>query len=159
MRRKILLIILILWTITIFYNSLQTASDSIKESSVIVDVVKTITISIYDGEVPLNISSYLEEDFQTDLRQFAHFFEFFIFYILGYMNLKYYPMCGLKLLLNGLYLSLMIATIDETIQLFVSGRTFQVSDLITDMLGSLLAFIIIYIISKFIKKDYGACMT
>jgi len=157
MKRKIPLILLILWIAFIFYNSIKSAPDSIMESSIIVDGVKNIISFIYNHNVPLSITTYLNETFETNLRDFAHFFEFFVLYILIYLNIKHLNMCGLKLLLNGLYLSLFVSVIDETIQLSSIGRSFQVTDIITDMLGSLLAFVVIYIISKYIKKDYGVC--
>lgn len=157
MKRKILLILLILWTVFIFYNSIKTAADSIKESSLIVDTVRNVVEYTYDNQVPEGIKYYIDNNFQTNLRDFAHGFEFFALYILVYLNIRYFNMCGIKLLLNGLYLCLFVATIDESIQIFISGRGFQVSDFITDLFGSLIAFLLIYIISKYIKKDYGVC--
>ncbi len=157
MKRKILLIILILWTAFVFYNSIKTAADSIKDSSLIVDTVKKVIEYTYDDQVPEAIEYYIDNNFQTTLRNFAHGFEFFVLYILVYLNIRYLNMCGLKLLLNGLYVCLFVAIIDENIQIFVKGRGFQVSDLITDLFGSLIALGIVYIISKYIKKDYGVC--
>lgn len=157
MKRKILLVLLIIWIGFIFFNSIKSAPDSIKESSVLVDTVKNVITFVYKGDVPDKTAYYIENSLSPLIRSLAHIFEFFVLYILFYFNLKYYAMCGLKLLLNGLYAVLIVATIDESIQIFSSGRAFQVSDLILDLLGGLIAFIILYIYSKYIRKDYGVC--
>ena len=113
MKRKILLILLILWTAFIFYNSIKTAADSIKDSSLIVDTVRNVIEYTYDDQVPEAIEYYIDNNFQTNLGNFAHGFEFFVLYILVYLNIRYFNICGLKLLSNGLYVCLFVATIDE----------------------------------------------
>lgn len=83
--------------------------------------------------------------------------EFFILYILIYLNFKNLKMCGLRLLLNCLYLSLFISVADESIHSLVSKIEFQVDIVIIEITGSLIAFAVIYLLTRFSKKKDESC--
>lgn len=83
--------------------------------------------------------------------------EFFLLYVLIYLNFKNLKMCGLKLLLNCLYLSLFISVVDETVNQMVSGNMFEVNTVIYEISGSLIAFAIVYFITRYNNKKNSSC--
>lgn len=85
MKRRVFLILLILWTAFIFFNSLKRASESIEQSSAIANIVSDIVVEIYNDNPPANIGEYIELNLNSDLRNLAHVFEFFVLYILAYL--------------------------------------------------------------------------
>jgi len=152
MKRKVFIILLILWTAFIFFNSLKSAPESIEQSSVIKETVSNIIIKLYDETPPSSVEKYIELDLMDDVRSFAHIFEFFILYILAFLFFSKRGFCSYKLLLKALYYSLIVAIIDESIQIFVPGRGMQVVDLMKDIIGCFIAIIIIFSINSIRKK-------
>ena len=152
MKRKVFLILLILWTAFIFFNSLKNAPDSIEQSSVIKNIVSSVIIKIYDEEPPASVEKYIEMNLMDDVRNLAHIFEFFVLYILAYLFFSSRGFCSYQLLLNALYYSLIVAIIDESIQIFVPGRALEVADLMKDIIGCFIAMIIIFAIKSIRKK-------
>ena len=53
--------------------------------------------------------------FITSINKYIDIIEYFILFILIYLNIKNMNICGFKLLLNCLYISLFIAAVDETV--------------------------------------------
>jgi VanZ family protein len=85
-----------------------------------------------------------DEHLSLLIRKFAHFTEFFF---LG-ISLSIYFIKEKIEIYHIFSLGFIIALIDESIQLFVSGRSGNLVDLGIDMLGILFAFIIIFIYTK-----------
>ena len=48
---------------------------------------------------------------------------------------------------------MLVASVDETIQLFVSGRSGQVSDVVLDLVGALCGIALLLIIIKVFGKE------
>ena len=71
------------------------------------------------------------------IRKVAHFSEFFILACLFYSFLKEFKLSHLTL--TSFILTALYACFDETHQLFVSGRSFQLWDMLIDSLGGLVA--------------------
>ena len=110
----------VLWLVLIFSQSAMPGAASQAESDGL--------LSILDGVLPF-LTEYL-------LRKLAHIGEFAI---LGILLGKSLGRADAKLLLVGL----LCALADETIQLFVSGRSSQVSDVWVDFLGILAAAVLL----------------
>lgn len=126
-------ILLILWVGFIFGNSLVPAAESAKQSEFMWSLLKRIPESITSGQ--LGISEYV-------IRKAAHVTEYTIMGILLYQTLAQYGLLfrerwGLHVLLG-----LLIPLLDETIQLFVSGRSGQISDVWLDCSGVVLGTVI-----------------
>lgn len=119
----------VLWTGFIFSNSLKTADISGEVSGGVLNSINSILSSLPG-------SPSLTEHF---LRKAAHFTEFWVLGIL------------LTLLAAGLLwkfkyalpfiLSFAVACTDETIQLFVEGRSGQFSDVLIDLAGAAAGFV------------------
>ncbi len=97
--------------------------------------------------------------FIISINKYIDIMEYFILYILIYLNIKNMNICGFKLLLNCLYISLFIAVVDETILSLVLINTYQVDNIIVNIVGAFVGFVVIYLYTKFIKRDNGVCKT
>lgn len=95
-----------------------------------------------------NFNNVDEDIMSTVIRKLAHFTEFFI--LGGYLWFLF------KNKISYLF-AVIVAIIDEIIQIFTPGRTAKVLDVLIDSLGSLLGFIcvmiIFYKISKYKEKN------
>lgn len=113
-----------LYIFLIFSNSMQTAGESSQRS---MEIVKLINDSFFGGaEI---ISEHL-------VRKAAHFTEFAGLGVLGLLCFKKCLMGrGVRPAVASLFTGLLTALLDETIQLFVEGRSGQVTDVWIDFAG------------------------
>lgn len=132
-------LLLVVWVIVIFIQSLIPAEISSEESgAVLLWVVGTVE----------NLGMSGEELTEHLIRKFAHFLEYTIYGVLLIQNFRndWYGSGGnwkagrLRKSKGEQYLPVffavfMVPFIDETIQLFVSGRSGQISDVWLDMTG------------------------
>lgn len=132
MKKKTSLFLLILWMIFIFVMSSFNANESSNQSGMIVSFISNL----------FNISD--TKTLSLIIRKGAHFTEFLILGILSInyiikfkKNIKYsYLMC------------IMYAISDEIHQIFVPGRSFQITDIFIDSVGAIIG---ITLIIKFVK--------
>ena len=89
------------------------------------------------------------ELFHLILRKCAHFTEFMILGVLSSVALKYMHV-GYRSII-GLGYCVLIASLDETLQLFVSGRAGSVQDVLIDGSGALVGVLVVFICFKVIK--------
>jgi VanZ family protein len=154
--KSILIILIILCISIIFFNSSREGELSKQDSTRIVEVVEEITTSLYNNEPPKKISYFLKYRFSGILRDAAHIIEFLILGILvGSYFLKYFS-SSLKMIFLPLLFCLVIALIDETIQIFSPGRAFEFYDLLLDTIGFLPGIFLISSIhrSRKVKNRY-----
>lgn len=120
MKNKVWLTLFVLWALFIFSNSMLPAIESSNISG-------GLSYKIYEL---LNINIDFEL-FHTFIRKCAHFIEYAILGVFaGFAFKKEY---FIKIVL----LCILVASCDETIQLFVEGRSGQISDVLLDSIGSL----------------------
>lgn len=131
-KKRVSLIILIIWMIIIFIMSSFDANASSNQSGIIVNFISNL-FHINDIE----LLSFI-------IRKMAHFVEYFILGILLINCLIDYN----KKLYLGYVIGILYAISDECHQLFVSGRSGQVRDIIIDVVGLILGIILI----RFVKK-------
>lgn len=133
------LIFILLWMGVIFYLSSQDGTVSQNTSDGIVYMVYD---SIFYKLFPLTYENY--ELLSFVIRKFAHFTEYFI---LAFLWMWYFvDFKKEKMHLYSFFLSVLYAIFDETHQLFVSGRSFQITDASIDILGAIVAIFIFSII-------------
>lgn len=133
-RKKLSLILLILWMIVIFTMSSFNANDSGNQSGIIVNFISNI----------FNISNV--RLLSLIVRKLAHFTEYFI---LGVLSINYF--IKYKKNINYSFLMCVIYAIsDEIHQIFVSGRSCQLMDIFIDSVGAIIG--IIFTI-KFVIKN------
>lgn len=135
MRKRIWTIIYIAFIIFIFSNSMQVATESAKRS--------------------LGVLHYLQEllgnGWLTDhiVRKSAHFSEFALLGVLGVQCMRYYT---IRYRIPVLFAGLLVALTDETIQLFVEGRSGQVSDVWLDFAGCCFGAVVMMVIVALRQK-------
>ncbi len=134
MKKKISILLVVIWMIIIFTMSSFNGEDSSSQSGFIIFILN----NLFKIDNPLLLSLII--------RKSAHFFEYLILGILVYNLIKNYKIN------NHLILSIIIcflyASSDEFHQLFVPGRSCQILDILIDTIGS---FTGIIILKRFIK--------
>ncbi|MBR4059755.1 MAG: VanZ family protein [Lachnospiraceae bacterium] len=142
---KIYITLTIVWTIIIFSFSLQPADTSSQVSSGfgrwLIEVFAPNFIDEFESmsEEQLAYIHFL-------LRKCAHFTEYFI---LGALVLLSQRHAGIRRkIFTGLVICMLVASVDETIQLFVSGRSGQISDVLLDTAGAAVGSLVVRRISR-----------
>ena len=132
--RKYLFIILTLaWTITIFSFSMQTGENSDEMSiGFLHKVVKVIAPNLLDELEALPQEQLLTLNFMV--RKAAHFTEYFL---LGCLSMLTFIQLNIpRKKLWGMLYCIIIAGMDELLQLFVSGRAGRFTDVFIDSVGA-----------------------
>lgn len=131
----------------IWSNSMQSVETSQDQSRTILNVIKPLLETIVGRD---NVTDHL-------VRKLAHFIEFSALGIGSAMFLVLCKRVRLQPIMNCLFAGLVVAIIDETVQI-VSGRGSQVQDVLLDFAGvifGLIATILIYLIIAHRKRDYN----
>ena len=142
---KIYITLTIVWTIIIFSFSLQPADTSSQVSSGfgrwLIEVFAPNFIDEFES-MPEEQLAYIH----FLLRKCAHFTEYFI---LGALVLLSQRHAGIRRkIFTGLVICMLVASVDETIQLFVSGRSGQISDVLLDTAGAAVGSLVVRRISR-----------
>ena len=136
-REKIFICLTILWLCVMWGHSLTPAVESDKESLGVVAILNSF--------LPFEITNHM-------VRKTAHFSEYFI---LGVLSTQIILNKVRENIMNSRFSLLFVffvAFIDETIQLFVEGRSGQISDVWLDFSGGLVAIILTCVIIKLRHK-------
>ena len=139
MKKKYKLVLVILWMILIFIMSSFNATESNSQSSIIVNFALTV----------FNIKNI--SLLTLVIRKLAHFSEYLV---LGLLIYNYFKDCDKKIY-SSILICFAYAISDEIHQLFVSGRSFQIGDIIIDTIGAIIGILMFYLIknkSKILKK-------
>ncbi|MBQ8891944.1 MAG: VanZ family protein [Bacilli bacterium] len=136
LKKIISTILLISWCLLIFYFSSQIGEKSNLSSSHVIDFInKLLNVNLYNFEYSVLI-----------VRKLAHMFLYFVLNLLSINFFKSYK-------LNNYYkyaflFCLIYAISDEVHQLFVIERAFRLTDIIIDMLGACIGYILLKLINK-----------
>lgn len=152
MKKYLLPILITLCLVFIFYNSLKSAEQSIKESSRVVEIIEKVVDAVYKGNPPEKVVSFLETASRNVLRNYAHSLEFFTLGILAMLYSTIFKTSISKRFITTILFCVLIAVIDEAIQIFSPGRAFEYSDLIRDGIGSIIGSLLILLLWKIQKK-------
>ena len=139
-KRLIFLILTFIWTAVIFSFSLQPG-----------EVSGDLSGSVLEKLLGFFMPGVLENPEQLDLfhlilRKCAHFTEFMILGVICSIALNYMKV-GYKGVV-GLGYCVFIASLDETLQLFVSGRAGRVQDVMIDSAGAFVGVLVVLIYFK-----------
>ena len=145
--KKILLWILVLaWMGLIFYFSSQNSIESTNQSRSIVN--KTVIVENKNESELVSIDA--------KIRKIAHVCEFLVLGVLVCFLIKEYTLDIRKILFICFIIGIIYACSDELHQLYVPGRSGEISDVIIDTSGLLLGEILFYLsglkIWKKVKK-------
>ena len=142
-------ILTIFWICIIFSFSLQPAEQSLQLS----DGVGMLILKYILSELFEVSASWTEVEwsiFGTVIRKCAHFTEYFVLGILMMMTVKHTNIT--RKCLIGFVMCVLVASMDETIQLFVPGRAGMVTDVMLDSVGSLTGLMSCVLCMKIILK-------
>ena len=144
MKKVVYLLLLFFWMILIYTLSNQTGDISGGNSEGIVK--NTIEIIYFIFNFPKENIDEVVQILHNSIRELAHTFEYFILGFLVFKNLKNFD------IKNKYTITLLFcfgyAVFDEIHQLFINGRTFQIYDIIMDIMGFCLMLLFIKIHEK-----------
>lgn len=143
MKRKIIIITAVLWTLFIFGQSLLPGEVSSDQSGFVVDVLYPLITKI-GIQIKVDTFSFI-------IRKLAHFTEYFILGLI--LHLIYQKSHSNKFFIMIITHGLITASIDETIQLFTPNRSGELRDVMIDTLGVITAILFIKIIKMLFKKE------
>ena len=126
MKKKLSLLSVLIWMIFIFIMSSFNASESSAQSNIIVNFISNI----------FNINNI--ELISLIIRKLAHFTEYFILGILTYNLIKNYR----KKYYIAIIICIIYAISDEIHQIFIPGRSCQITDILIDSIGAITAIYI-----------------
>lgn len=153
-KRIIYILMTLVWVGIIFSFSLQPAEVSDQTSRGVWDWIMETFLAETSEELQVMLTRQF--DFlHFLLRKFGHFSEFFILGILSMLTLQQTKFHHKGII--GIVFCVLVASVDETIQLFVSGRSGQISDVVLDSVGAIVGVTFLLTVRKIkknlIKKD------
>lgn len=155
MKKVIFIVFCLIWLCFIFYNSSQSGVKSNVRSFNIVNSIRE-ELRGSKGEVKKNYGTLpqnkRDEGINLFIRKNAHAFEYCVLATLVTVLLFHFGMRGRGAIVYILFICLLYAVLDEFHQLYVPGRTSQVSDVLIDFAGANIgmwfSYFVYYIILK-----------
>lgn len=179
MKKKIALMLCILWMGFIFYNSSNNGYVSELRSRALLNDIKGGYHKVFQAKekMPSSINSTVkdtqkneaskkqdsaklkkkinrEEKFNLILRKNAHAFEYLVLAMLVASALFSFNLKGKSSVIYVMFICLFYAITDEFHQMFVPGRTSLVSDVLIDFLGSIIGMGAFYLFYYKIKGNF-----
>ena len=148
-KARIYIVVTIIWIAVIFSFSLQSAETSSRVSSGFgKGLVEFSLPKVAENFEAISMEQI--EYFHFLLRKCAHFAEYFILGLLVKMSVQHMEIrCKMWL---GILYCILVASMDETIQLFVSGRSGQFSDVVLDSVGALCGMGFLLLIGNIFRR-------
>ena len=135
MKKIISFIALILWMIVIFSFSSADANKSTGTSDKVITTMIEIKDKITNNETPNNKKEIIVKNSSFYIRKIAHITEYLILGFLIFNLLKQYSVTNIYYAIG---LSILYSCTDEFHQLFISGRSGSIRDVLIDSIGILI---------------------
>ena len=135
MKKIISFIVLILWMIVIFSFSSADANKSTGTSDKVITTMIEIKDKITNNETPNNEKEIIVKNSSFYIRKIAHITEYLILGVLIFNILKQYSVTNIYYAIG---LSILYSCTDEFHQLFISGRSGSIRDVLIDSIGILI---------------------
>lgn len=135
MKKTISFIVLILWMIVIFSFSSADANKSTGTSDKVITTMIEIKDKITNNETPNNEKEIIVKNSSFYIRKIAHITEYLILGFLMFNLLKQYSVTNIY---YAIVLSILYSCTDEFHQLFISGRSGSIRDILIDSIGILI---------------------
>ena len=135
MKKTISFIVLILWMIIIFSFSSADANKSTGTSDKVITTMIEIKDKITDQETPISEKEIIVKNSSFYVRKIAHITEYLILGFLMFNLLKQYSVTNIYYAIG---LSILYSCTDEFHQLFISGRSGSIRDILIDTIGILI---------------------
>ena len=150
MKRKVIYsILIVLWMIIIFSLSNQPASDSTELSDGFISNTIGNVYKVFNKNISSDELNDIKVKYTHPVRKMAHFTIYMILGILVTLLVREYNVSFYKCLFISLLVCLLYSISDEVHQLFVSGRSGEIRDVLIDTSGS---FIGIFVFNKLFRK-------
>ena len=127
--------VLILWMIVIFSFSSADANKSTSTSDKVITTMIEIKDKITDQETPISEKEIIVKNSSFYIRKIAHITEYLILGFLMFNLLKQYSVTNIYYAIG---LSILYSCTDEFHQLFISGRSGSIRDILIDSIGILI---------------------
>ena len=135
MKKIISFIVLILWMIVIFSFSSADANKSTGTSDKVITTMIEIKDKITNNETPNNEKEIIVKNSSFYIRKLAHITEYLILGFLMFNLLNQYSVTNIYYAIG---LSILYSCTDEFHQLFISGRSGSIRDILIDSIGILI---------------------
>ena len=135
MKKIISFIALILWMIVIFSFSSADANKSTGTSDKVITTMIEIKDKITNNETPNNEKEIIVKNSSFYIRKIAHITEYLILGFLMFNLLKQYSVTNIYYAIG---LSILYSCTDEFHQLFISGSSGSIRDILIDFIGILI---------------------
>lgn len=135
MKKTISFIVLILWMIVIFSFSSADANKSTSTSDKVITTMIEIKDKITNNETLNNEKEIIVKNSSFYIRKIAHITEYLILGFLTFNLLKQYSVTNIYYAIG---LSILYSCTDEFHQLFISGRSGSIRDILIDSIGILI---------------------
>ena len=135
MKKIISFIVLILWMIVIFSFSSADANKSTGTSDKVITTMIEIKDKITNNETPNNEKEIIVKNSSFYIRKLAHITEYLI---LGFLMFNLLNQCSVTNIYYAIGLSILYSCTDEFHQLFISGRSGSIRDVLIDSIGILI---------------------
>lgn len=149
MRKKIFIILTILWMAMIFYMSNQPAAASTVQSNNAIEFLGTLPII---GNVIETLTT--NGTVTVIVRKSAHMFSYAMLSIFVFMSMYDLKVDFKKLCIKSIVIAFIYAITDEIHQFFIPGRSCELRDVLIDTSGAILAMFVVYLIVNNIEKKY-----
>lgn len=135
MKKIISFIMLILWMIVIFSFSSADANKSTGTSDKVITTMIEIKDKITNNETPKNEKEIIVKNSSFYIRKLAHITEYLI---LGFLMFNLLNQYSVTKIYYAIGLSILYSCTDEFHQLFISGRSGSIRDVLIDSIGILI---------------------
>lgn len=131
----------VLWMLLIYFLSAQSAVESAGLSSKVTEMM----LGLINQVVPAFGTGAVDYSYLNHVvRKLAHFFLYLVLGVLSARALRKNGITGWKPLALAVILCALYAVTDELHQVFVPGRSGQISDVILDTMGGLVGILLYY---------------
>lgn len=134
--------------IVIFCFSHQEAAESSKLSGGIIENIFSLNERLFALELPTAERIYWLELLETILRKATHMAEYGLLAIAVSYSFYVYDKRGFPLIIWSEVVAVLYAATDEFHQLFIPGRSGQVTDILIDGIGALIGCLLFIIFKK-----------
>lgn len=137
----------------IFIFSNQKSDESTKESSRVIDLIITITEKISNKKIDDTKRNEIYEYLSYPVRKIAHVTVYLILGILTSSLVLLYKIDVKEIIIISILICALYASSDEIHQIFVSGRSGKVIDVLLDTCGSTLGILLTYLVFSKNRKN------
>lgn len=152
-KKVILYSLLIIWMTIIFIFSHQKSDESTKESSRVIDLIITITEKINNKKIDDATKEEIYDKLSYPVRKIAHVTVYLILGIITCNLVLLYKINIKEVIILSILICALYASSDEIHQIFVSGRSGKVIDVLLDTCGSTLGILLTYTIYSKNRKN------